>query len=126
MFIFIATNRVRPGRLDEERRRAPGWIDFIRTNEPRLVAFHEYVTEDGSHVEYVQVHPDVESFEHHLDVLTMAGDTYRDTLEATTAIRIYGTPTEKVITMLRASVGLDVPITVLSGHLGGFTKGVDN
>ena len=40
-FIFIATNTVRDGMLAEERLRAPGWATFIRTHEPRLLAFHE-------------------------------------------------------------------------------------
>ena len=60
-FIFIATNKVRDGRSGDERLRAPGWVAFIRQHEPRLVAFHEYLSEDGAEAEYVQVHPDVES-----------------------------------------------------------------
>jgi hypothetical protein len=121
VFIFIATNRVRPGRLDDERRRVPGWVDFIRSNEPRLLAFHEFLSADGTEVEYVQMHPDIESFEHHLRVLEQAGESYRDTLEATTSIRIYGQPSATVMATLRQSVGPDVPITVLPTHLGGFS-----
>ena len=47
-FIFVATNKVREGKLEGERQRVPGWIDFIQSNEPRLIAFHEYVSADGS------------------------------------------------------------------------------
>jgi hypothetical protein len=123
VFVFIATNRVRPGRLDDERRRVPGWVDLIGRHEPRLIAFHEFLNEDGSEVEYVQLHPDAASFEHHLDVLARVGDSYRATLAATTAVRIYGTVTESILTALRASFGPDVPITVAPKHLGGFTRG---
>jgi hypothetical protein len=122
MFIFIATNTVRPGRLPDERRRAPVWAEFIDRNEPRLVAFHEFLSEDATEVEYVQVHPDAQSFEDHLDVLHNAELTYQDTLEATTAIRIYGKPTARILSALRQSVGPDVPITVLPTHLAGFTR----
>ena len=45
--IFIATNRVKPGRMDSERARAPGLVEFIEANEPRLIAFNEYVNEAG-------------------------------------------------------------------------------
>jgi hypothetical protein len=93
MFIFVATNRVRPGRLADERRRVPGWVEFIDRHEPRLIAFHEFLSADGTEVEYVQIHPDAASFEHHLGVVASADESYRSTLEATTAIRIYGSVT---------------------------------
>ncbi len=38
-FIFIATNRLKPGKVDAERERVPGLVDFIQTNEPRVIAF---------------------------------------------------------------------------------------
>jgi hypothetical protein len=60
----------------------PGWIDFIQSNEPRLIAFHEYVSADGAEVEYVQVHPDTDSFENHMRVVESSGRSYTDTLEA--------------------------------------------
>ncbi len=122
MFIFIATNRVRPGLLAAERRRVPGWVEFTERHEPRLIAFHEFLSRDGTEVEYVQIHPDTESFEHHLQVLALADESYRVTLEATTAIRIYGSPTDHIVTTLRQSVGPHVPITVMPTHLGGFTR----
>jgi hypothetical protein len=70
----------------------------------------------------MQVHPDVDSFEYHLGVLEASDRSYRETLEATTSIRIYGVPTESILATLRASVGVDVPITIVPTHLGGFTR----
>jgi hypothetical protein len=97
MFIFVATNTVRPGRLADERRRVPGWVEFIERQEPRLIAFHEFVSADGTEVEYVQIHPDAAPFEHHLEVMAGADESYRSTLEATTAIRIYENVTEQIL-----------------------------
>jgi hypothetical protein len=37
-FIFIATNRLKDGKLEAERKRVPGLSDFIEANEPRLIA----------------------------------------------------------------------------------------
>jgi len=123
MFIFIATNKVRAGRLDDERRRASGWAEFIKQHEPRLIAFHEYVNEAGTEVDFVQVHPDTASFEHHLRLLAERSDrSYTDTLEGTTAIRMYGEPTEAILELLLRSAGPDVSITILPTHLGGFTR----
>jgi hypothetical protein len=44
-FIFIATNRLKAGQLDRERKRVPGLVEFIEANEPRLIAFNEYVND---------------------------------------------------------------------------------
>ena len=48
--------------------------------------------QDGTEVEYVQVHPDTDSFENHMRVVERSGRSYTETLEGTTNIRIYGTP----------------------------------
>jgi hypothetical protein len=64
--IFIATSRLKPGKLEAERLRVPGLVDFIEAHEPRLIAFNEYVNEEGTEVGVVQVHPDTESFEFHM------------------------------------------------------------
>ena len=121
-FIFVATNTVREGKLDGERQRAPGWIDFIRSNEPRLIAFHEYLSQDGTEVEFVQVHPDTASFENHMRVVKRSGRAYTETLEGITNIRIYGGPSKAILEMLSQAVGSGVPMTVLPEHLGGFTR----
>jgi hypothetical protein len=122
-FIFVATNKIREGKLNGERQRAPGWIDFIQSNEPRLIAFHEYLSEDGTEVEYVQVHPDTDSFENHMRLLMgLPERSYTETLEGTTNIRIYGTPSKAILEMLNQAAGSGVPITVLPGYLGGFSR----
>ena len=57
-FIFIATNRLREGKLAAERDRAADLGSFIEKNEPQLLAFNEYVNEDGTEVGVVQIHAD--------------------------------------------------------------------
>lgn len=72
-FVFIATNKLREGKLDDERRRVPGLSDFIQENEPRLIAFNEYANQEGTEVKVVQVHPDTDSFEFHMGVVRERG-----------------------------------------------------
>jgi hypothetical protein len=123
-FIFIATNRLKEGKLDDERRRVPGLSEFIEQNEPRLIAFNEYANEDGTEVGVVQVHPDAESMEFHMEVVAdRAARAYAETLEATTSIQVYGTPSDVVLKMLSRQAGTGVPLTVKRFHLGGFTRG---
>jgi hypothetical protein len=104
-FIFVANNKVREGKLEGEKRRVPGWIDFIQSSEPRLISFHEYLSEDGTEVEYVQVHPDTDSFEHHMQVVERSGRSYTETLEGTTNIRIYGRPSKAILELLSRQQG---------------------
>ena len=122
-FIFIATNRLKEGKLEAERKRVPGLSDFIEANEPRLLAFNEYASDDGTEVGVVQVHPDTDSFEFHMGaVRERAARAYEETLDATTSIHVFGTPTETIMEMLRRAAGTGVQFTVKPHHLGGFTR----
>jgi hypothetical protein len=122
-FIFIATNRLKPGKLEAERRRVPGLVEFIEANEPRLIAFHEYANDQGTEVGVVQVHPDADSFEFHMGVVRERGArAYEETLDATTSIQVFGEPTEKILEMLKRAAGGGVEFTVKEHHLGGFTR----
>ena len=126
-FIFIATNRLKEGKLEEERERVSGLVDFIQENEPRLLAFNEYANEEGTEVGVVQVHPDAESMEFHMEtVAERAARAYAETLEATTSVQVYGMPTHAVLQMLSRQAGAGVPLAVKRHHLGGFTRALDD
>jgi len=122
-FIFIATNRLKPGKLDEERARVPGLVDFIKANEPQLIAFNEYINEEGTEVAVVQVHPDAESMAFHMEVVAeRAAAAYAETVDATTGVQVFGTPSNTVVEMLRRQAGAGIPLIVKPHHLGGFTR----
>src|SRR5712675_389573 len=97
-FIFIATNRLKPGRLDQERARVPGLVEFIEANEPRLIAFNEYADEAGGEVTVVQVHPDAASMEAHMQIVAeRARAAYAETLDATVRIQVFGRPNDAIL-----------------------------
>jgi len=122
-FIFIATNRLKTGRLEDEKKRVQGLAEFIEANEPRLIAFNEYSNEDGTEVGVVQVHPDTDSMEFHLRVVRERAErAYADTLDSTTGIQVCGTPTQAILDMLSRTAGSGVPVTVKPYHLGGFSR----
>ncbi len=122
-FIFIATNRLKPGKLDDERARVPGLVDFIQANEPRLIAFNEYANEEGTEVAVVQVHPDADSMAFHMQVVAdRAASAYAETVDATTGIQVFGTPSNAVVEVLRRQAGAGVPLSVKPHHLGGFSR----
>ena len=122
-FIFIATNRLKPGKLADERNRVPGLVDFVEANEPRVIAFNEYVNEAGTEVAVVQVHPDAESMAFHMEAISeRAASAYAETVEATTSIQVFGTPGNAVLEMLRRQAGTGIALSVKPDHLGGFTR----
>jgi hypothetical protein len=127
-FIFIATSRLKAGKLDDERTRVPGLVDFIEANEPRLLAFNEYVNDDGTEVAVVQVHPDAASMAFHMQVVAdRAASAYAETVDATTGVQVLGTPSNPVVEMLARQAGAGVPLSVKPPHhLGGFTRSVPN
>jgi quinol monooxygenase YgiN len=122
-FIFIATNRLKPGQLDRERERVSDLVEFIEGNEPRLIAFNEYVNEAGDEVTVVQVHPDAASMEAHMQIVReRAQAAYAETLDATVRVQVFGRPTQAIVEMLRQQAGSGVEISVNGEHLGGFTR----
>ena len=122
-FIFIATNRLKAGRLDLERARVPGLVEFIEANEPRLIAFNEYVNEAEDEVTVVQVHPDAESMEAHLEIVSeRAQEAYARTLDATVRIQVFGRSTQAILDPLRQQASSGVEISINGEHLGGFIR----
>jgi hypothetical protein len=121
--IIIATNRLKQGKLDDENKRVPDLVDFIRANEPRLLAFNEYANDEGTEVAVVQVHPDADSMVFHMELIAeRAASAYADTIDATTNIQVFGTPSNTVAEMLRRQAGAGVPLSINPHHLGGFTR----
>jgi hypothetical protein len=122
-FIFIATNRLKQGKLDDENKRVPDLVDFIRANEPQLIAFNEYANDEGTEVAVVQVHPDADSMVFHMELIAeRAASAYADTIDATTSIQVFGTPSNNVAEMLRHQAGAGVPLSIKPYQLGGFTR----
>jgi hypothetical protein len=122
-FIFIATNRLKPGALKRERCRVPGLVEFVEASEPRVIAFNEYVNETGDEVTVVQFHPDAESMEAHMAIVQeRAREAYVETLDATVRIQVFGRPTDAILDALGQQAGTGVDIAINGEHLGGFTR----
>ena len=122
-FIFIATNRLKPGKLAAERERVPSLVDFVEANEPRLIAFNEYVNDDGTEVAVVQIHPDADSMAFQWSSLASAPPPH--TLRRSTQRPAFKCSVRRAVPSLKcwnAKAGAGVPLTVKSLHLGDFTR----
>jgi len=97
--IYIDTSDVREGALEELKGAINELVEFIDSNEPELLAYHVYLSGDGSEMTVIHVHADSASLEYHMDV---AGPAFRRFagLLTLSSIRVYGEPSEKALTQL--------------------------
>jgi hypothetical protein len=121
-FIFVSRSRIREGMLEDYKRYLGEFAEFVEANEPRVLVFEAYVSEDGTEVSGVQVHPDAESMEFHLQV---AGERVMEAerfLELDSA-EVYGTPSASLRQMLsQMADSLGVAVRVSPQHAGGMTR----
>ena len=121
--LYLDTSDVREGALEELTSAVERLVEFVKTNEPRLIAYNVYFTDDGTGMTVVSVHPDAASLEYHLEV---AGPLFREFVELVTlsSIQIFGQPSEVALRQAHEKSRLlgGAPVRVESLH-AGFTRG---
>jgi hypothetical protein len=120
--VYIDTSDVREGALEELKGAIRKLVEFVDANVPRLIAYNVYLSEDGTQMTVVHVHPDSASLEDHMEV---GGPVFRKFADLITlsSIRVYGEPTEKAIRQLHdkaQSLGCDE--VVVHGLHAGFSR----
>src|SRR5688572_6771077 len=96
LILYVDRSEVREGALGALKPAIRELVDFVEANEPRLIAYNVYFSEDGTTMTVVNVHPDSASLEYHMAV---AGPLFGRFVELVTlsSIHIYGEPSEKVL-----------------------------
>ncbi len=96
MIVYVDTSDVREGALDELKPAMKELVDFVEANEPRIIAYNVYLSDDGTRMPVVHVHPDSDSLEYHMEV---AGPVFRRFagLVTLSSIHIYGEPSETAL-----------------------------
>ena len=122
MIVYVDTSDVRGGALEELKPAMKQLVDFVEANEPRIIAYNAYLSDDGTRMTVVHVHPDSESLEYHMEVV---GPVLRRFVElvSLSSIHIYGETSERVLRQLHEKarvLGRDA-VVVDSLH-AGFTR----
>jgi hypothetical protein len=123
--VYLDTSRVREGSLAQLKTAIRELADFVEQNEPQLVSYATYFTEDGSEMTVVHVHTDSASLDYHMEV---AGPLFRGfaDLVTLTSIHLYGEPSDKALGQLRDKVRLlgsgDVIVHAPHAGFGGFVQ----
>lgn len=122
-FIFVGTHRIKEGQADAYIEYFREFAEFVKENEPRLIVFEGYVNEDGTRMTIVQVHPDAESMEFHMQTIGKhVGEAYDRFLDGTERIDVYGVPRGGVVAMINQLASMDEPLNISPRPVAGFTR----
>ena len=117
--INVFTYTIKPGKQEEARKRIAELVDFVETNEPRMIAFHAYLDEDGKSLSIVQVHPDSASMEFHMQVNAKHFATAFDWLEESMNGQYLGQISDALAAELAK---WEESATYVPEHVAGFTR----
>jgi len=121
-FIFINTYAVKAGKLEEYLQRHQEVVELTEAQEPRLLHFGCYTSEDGAEAATVQVHADADNMLVHMQV---AGEHIRQASElldfSRMSIQIYGSPSATLLEEMRKLAGTGVPVSIKERRVG-FTR----
>lgn len=118
--IFISHSRVKPGKLEVYRAHCTAAVELVESEEPQMIGFNLYESEDGTDVSTVMVHPDAESLDTHFKLYAerLAGRV-ADALDSY-EVDLYGRPSDAALQVLGTEPGLR--IRVLPVHEAGFLR----
>jgi len=117
--INVFAYTIKPGKREEARKRCAELVDFVETNEPRMIAFHTYLDQDASTLSIVQVHPDSASMEFHMQVNAKHFATAFDWLDKSKGQQLFGPISEALAAELAK---WDEQFTNVPVHAAGFTR----
>jgi quinol monooxygenase YgiN len=117
--IYVGTYTIKPGNQEGARRRLAELVDFVETNEPRMIAFNTYLDGDGNTVSIVQVHPDSASMEFHMQVNAKHFATAFDWLDTSIGGQLFGPISDALAAELAK---WDQPFPHVPFHEAGFTR----
>jgi hypothetical protein len=105
-FIFTGTYGIREGKLEMAKQALGSLVEHVHAHEPRLQHFGFYFDDESSEVTCVQVHPDSESMQEHLRVISGYLQNAAEFLDFTNLrTHVYGIPSDDLLATLRAMDG---------------------
>ena len=105
LIVYVDTSEVRAGRLEELKAAMADLAEFVEANEPRLLAYNVYFSDDGARMTVLHINPDSASLAFHM---TVAGPKFPPIGKFINmlAIDVYGRPDEELVDSLRQKSAL--------------------
>lgn len=98
--IYIDHSLVREGKLDELKTAMNELVALVEANEPRIITYNVFFTEDGSGTTVLHITPDSSALQHHMQVAGPAFPKFADFIKLL-SIDLYGQPTRDLVEQLR-------------------------
>jgi hypothetical protein len=118
-FVFITTHRVTADRREEVEAMTARYLDAVEAAGTRAVGHAAHV--DGDELRLLQVHPDAESADQHVQLAHEWIGTGIE-LAPTVAIEVYGSPGPVLRQAIQANADAGAAVTVWDEPLAGFTQ----
>ena len=99
--VYIDYSEIRPGKVQEVRRRIIDVVEFIQASEPQLIVYAFSIDETAPSMTVVAVHPDSASLDLHIRIGSPAFRTLADFIDLR-SIDVYGAISQTVLDQLRA------------------------
>jgi hypothetical protein len=117
--VYVDNSEVREGALEELKGAIRELADFIEENEPRLLSYRVYFSDDGRRMTVMHVHPDSASLDYHMEVAGPRFGRFADLVDLS-SIQIYGKPSPRAVSQLRDKLHLlgSGDLTVQALHAG--------
>lgn len=120
--IFIDRSEIRDGKLDELKLAIHDLVKFVEANEPRPIAYDVYLNASGTRMTVLQVHPDSESMEFHMEIARPIFSKFAGLIELS-AMDIYGDPSDHLLELTRQKVKMLGKASVVTHKLhAGFAR----
>jgi Antibiotic biosynthesis monooxygenase len=103
--VYVDTSEVRPGRLEELKAAMDDLARFVQANEPQLLAYNVYFTDDGTRMTVLHINRDSASLQFHMNV---AGPKFPPIGEfiRMLSIDVYGRPDDGLVEILRQKAAM--------------------
>ena len=120
--IVVDMSEVREGKREELERGIAELATFVETNETDPISYQIFFGDDGRQMTVLQIHPDPASMERHMELAGPVFARFADLVVLRT-VDIYGSPSEKVVELLRRKAELLGTATVtVHDRQAGFAR----
>lgn len=120
--IFFDSSSISAGKLEDVKAAMKELAAFVVKNEPDVLSYNVFFSEDERTVTVVQTHPDAASMEHHMEIAAHLFSPFAGALTMK-QMDVYGQPSAKLLSLLqRKAEMLGAPGVGVHAHHAGFTR----
>lgn len=120
-FITLTFGRIKDGRRNDFETSSAAIAELVEEREPRVIAFHSMLTEDGDRFAGIQFHPDPDSLVFHLQVVKDAVAGISGSLEIE-EFKVLGPSNDTIDQMMKGMADAGMKVEHFPSHVSGFTR----